>query len=180
MIGSIMFLGIAFGAFFIVPLADYIGRKRLIIYTIPVMLLSCFGFIGVKTLPALYIVSLIFAITFLPRGVTSFLLLLETNVASKKTSQVMWSNVVEGCLIVCAALSLKHTKDLHMTVIIPLAVTGLIFLLFTCLTPESPEFLYQNKKTGELEACLRSIMKKNGCYDEGKLQTIMGKLKVGY
>lgn len=108
----------------------------------PIMIIGAVGFIGVKSLAALYGVSAIFAITFLPRGISSFLLLLESNVPEKKTNRVMWANVMEGFLIIAAALSLKFSRDIRPTVLIPLFLTIFLFFIFCCYSTESPEFLY--------------------------------------
>lgn len=159
-LGSLYFVGILFGNFFIAKFTDSYGRKPVLIFYLVFYLLISLLTIFAWTYYVFFLVSFSVGVIYSGTSMCAFILNFESSSKERKSTFSTILSTTYGMGAIAHILIFYYFENWIVTVSISSALT-IIVLIFTFHLQESPEFLLMKKRYSEMIKVLKYIANMN-------------------
>lgn len=145
LLGTIIFFGFMLSSVTLMPTADILGRKPVLIATATISTLSVFFLMFVQNMTYVYIGLFFFGFTALVRGTTSYVYVIELAPEHLEKTYVMILTAAEKIIIMFIPLLFYIFRDwkYNLSLYLLVSATCTIYLFWI---PESPKFLKEHTK----------------------------------
>lgn len=103
-IGSVNFIGAAIGAVLLLPLGDYLGRRKALLLGVSLEIVAWYGLIRPNGIEDIYFFSFCFSLVSIVRGTMTFMLVREISTSKDKMNYLSWINGSSGIYIIVSAI----------------------------------------------------------------------------
>jgi OCT family organic cation transporter-like MFS transporter 4/5 len=176
-IGSVYFLGILFGSFFLPKFTDKFGRKPVLIFILLAYLVTSAVTLIAWSYAVLFFISFIIGVLFSGTSICAFVLNFESSSSERKLelSTILMMSYSIGAII--HILIFFYFQNWIITVLIT-SIICIILLILSFHIQESLQFLYSKGRYGEMEKVLEYIAKINSRSE--KLKTYLASTDMEY
>jgi MFS family permease len=162
MLGASLLAGLFIGSIFVVRLGDIYGRKKVLIPSILVSLVSLLLITYVNNLTSLVIFTFIFGIVAAPRYALAFVYANELTTQKHEALYSMLSMIVDSSTIIVIGIYFYFFKTMQPLLLASILITIVLVFVIVMFIPESPKFLYDKGRMDEFKESLIAIAKFNG------------------
>ena len=163
MIGSSFLFGTFAGSFLIPRLADIYGRRPMFILGLILFIATCIGLIVSRDIKAMYAFLFLGGISECGRCYVAYVYAIE--IVPKRMQSMaglMYFLAFAMCKIfVCLYFMLSKQKHWYILALTAIGMSVVSLLITVMYLPESPRFLYAQKRYHEAQKVLRHIQKAN-------------------
>ncbi|XP_071525816.1 solute carrier family 22 member 15-like isoform X2 [Panulirus ornatus] len=161
LVQTIWMTGVMTGALLLGGVADAVGRLK----TLMMAVMGTIAFEGFSAFAPTFIIMT--GLRFMG-GICCALVILVSFVLSQELIGMEWRSFCGMFLAgsfaigICILSAIASVTDTWRTLTFVCSVSGIIFLIFPCIIPESPRWLASTGRYDEAKAVLEGIAKKNG------------------